>query len=163
MSDAADTKRTPHTFFVSDGIGGVSFRSVGASDLQSSQTATSQTFRFTPATAMEAGQTVTVDLDSAQGITTGSGSGQPSPVDYRSASVNTGGSTLRGGNAAFSFGNNGQSGQLTYTVGSGGLASDEEVSIQVQDVRTQTQPTTVSGVTFTWSGGGSQTTGFQVG
>lgn len=151
ISDPADTEREPYTFFVTDGFGNDPFTSVAASDVPRGASATSQIFRFTPKTTMQAEQTVTIDLDPAQGRS----SGEPEPVDYESATVSD-------TNVVLSVDNNGQGAELVYTVGSGGLNAGQQVTIEVQGVRTQLQPTAVSEISFTWSEGGTQPTSFGV-
>ncbi|WP_276257476.1 DUF7289 family protein [Haloglomus litoreum] len=146
------------TFFISDGLGIDPFSQTSASNVQRGQTATTQTFTFQSNYEMDPGQTVTIDLDTAQGLN----GGQPNPVDYRSASVNTGGSTLRGGTASISASDDDAT--ITYTVGSGGLSTgnNQRVTIQLQGVRTQSSAATVSGIDFEWSIGGSETVSFNV-
>jgi hypothetical protein len=157
ISDPADADRQPYTFFITDGFGQEPFTTVAASDVPRGSAGTTQEFSFTPENGMQAGQTVTIDLDPAQGQS----SGAPSPVDYRPPTV-SGSSTLQGGSTGFTVSQNGQNAELVYTVGSDDLDPGEQVTIVVEGVKTQSAPTAVLDITFTWSEGGSQSASFGV-
>lgn len=150
------------TFFISDGLGIDPFDETSASDVDGGETSTTQTFTLESNYEMDQGETVTIDLDTAQGLN----GGQPSPVDYQSASVRSSGggssTNLRGGSASVSA--SGDDATITYTVGPGGLSTgnNQRVTIELQGVRTQAPSTTVTGVEFEWSVGGSESVSFDV-
>lgn len=133
------------------GFGG----SVSASDMSRDSNSATQTFDFTLNETLADGETVTINLDNAQGVK--GGQNDPDPVDYRDASVDAGSSTLAGGSAGLSATQDTAS--VTYTA-NGDVNAGTAVTIQVNGVATTKSNAGPVDVVFSRSDGTSETTTF---
>ncbi|WP_254821344.1 hypothetical protein [Haloglomus halophilum] len=123
---------------------GSGFNSSNAGDVQ--HTATTQTFSFTPDSKIDNKETVTINLDNAQGVT----DGDPDPVDYTGATVSSPSdkTTLTATS---------DSASITYEV-SGNVQAGDTVTIELSGVDTQNTPTSSPiSVSFTRSDTGEST------
>ncbi|PSP99758.1 hypothetical protein BRC89_03915 [Halobacteriales archaeon QS_4_70_19] len=133
------------------------FSSVSVENIPRGSTGTAQTVTFSPDSTLPQGETVTVTLDDAQGVT---GSEKPNPVDYQPASVDTGASTLQGGSASLSASTNTAS--ITYTASGRDVASSETVTIELTGVETRDGNAGPFTVPFSRSDGGSTSGNFSL-
>jgi PKD repeat protein len=135
----------------------VGFSSISASNLPKGSDGTTQTLSFQVNKTLADGETVTIDLDNAQEIQQGSNS--PDPVDYQSAVIDTGSSSLSGGSASISA--NSDTASVTYTA-NGDVSAGTSVSIDVSGVETQNGNAGDITVFFDRSDGVSESTTFTV-
>jgi PKD repeat protein len=152
---------------VRDGNGGVDsttqsvsvtpagFSSITASDLPRGSNGATQTLTFQLNKTLPDGETVTINLDNAQGIK--GGQNKPDPVDYRSASVDTGSSSLSGGSASLSA--TSSTASVTYTA-NGDVSAGTSISIDVNGVETRNGNPGDIPVVFDRSDGVSESTIF---
>jgi hypothetical protein len=145
-----------------NGNGPPGFSSLSATDMLSSPTPDgvfrSQIFSFTLNKSLANGETVTIDLDEAQGLKGGPNE-YPDPADYRLASVNDFESSLEGGSAAIAA--NKETASITYQTNSD-ISAGTTIDIVVEDTLSENEPTDTISVSFDRSDGTTESTTFSI-